>query len=190
MLIEGMLTRRGNPLSGIEAALNNIGDALNKKVSVVDITVAVPVVMLKEIEEGMELAIDVLHQKMKENKMQDNKYHFVSSEEDVDYLRILRETPTNTMFVLVEEKSRTNKPRKWSLFVHLSVLHNDQAQGKCLCGLKVNPNWGITSLPHSEDFPYRYISRVGKFPGIIKQEIERLRRGKSPKNTITKVTYA
>lgn len=124
-----------------------------------------------------------------EKNMQDNKYTFVSKSEEVDYLRILQETPKGTLFVLVEEKTRTNKPRQWSLFVHNSVLHNDHVQGKKLCGQKINPNWGITSLPVTKDFPYRYIANQGKFPGVIKQQIEKLRRSKSEKDTLTKVTY-
>lgn len=146
---------------------------------------------LEHIENVIDMALAFMETSQeKDTEMLDNKYSFVSREEDVDYLRILRETPKNTPYVLVEEKTRHNRPVTWTLFIHKSMLNNPDVQGKKVLGHSVSPTWGISSLPDGhEAFSYRYLSGSGKFPGIVKQELEKLRRGKTGKTRLTRVTY-
>ena len=123
--------------------------------------------------------------------MSEHKYHFVVNEQDVDYIRILREAPRQTPFILVEEKTRTNQPKVSVLLVHKSVLNNPELQGLRLGTGEVSPTWGgDTELGEIEKLhSYRYVWYNKKLPGIIKQQIEAIRRTLNPKNTKVAVTY-
>ena len=53
--------------------------------------------------------------------MTPSSYTFVSTDEDVDLLRIIREAPAGSPFILIEKRNRNNKTDTF-LLVHETVL--------------------------------------------------------------------
>lgn len=123
----------------------------------------------------------------------EHRYSFVSAEQDVDYVRIVREAPAGTLFIVVEERNRfTNRAKGWVLLVHNTILRNDDLKYHNLAGetLGVCGGWGQKDLPNGKElFSYRFVVGSGKFPREILQEIEKLKKLVSKKNTITTVEY-
>jgi len=132
----------------------------------------------------------------------EKQYRFVSGSDDVDYIRIVREAPQGTPFILVEEKTRNNKPRSWVLFVHTKILKSAALKDKRL-GFEPNKEknklggqWGeeiqINGTTISD---YRYIKGVGKAHGLLKHQIDAIRNhnrrkvDREKRNTLTEVQY-
>lgn len=130
-----------------------------------------------------------------------SSYSFVAREEDVDYLRVVREAPKDTSFIIVQERTRKNRPIFWMLLVNKSILSDHRAHGLPLGtqfrgkGQKVFHTWGYdspdtvfgtgdTRLFHH----YRAIGGNGKFPGEIKQQIQRIRAALNPETKNVKAT--
>jgi hypothetical protein len=123
--------------------------------------------------------------------MQD-KYNFVARKNDVDYIRIVREAPKNTPFILVEEKNRKGQPRVSVLLIHKSVLSHHKLQGMEVSGESISPSWGHKNSPFEDKkllYSYKYVVFQGKLPGFIKKEVESLRVALNPKDTKVLVTY-
>jgi len=128
----------------------------------------------------------------------DTTYRFVSKHDDVDYLRIIKEAPQGTPFILVEEKTRQNKPKSFSLFIHKTIL-NDQKFARTskggnpmspkIYGQHLGSSWGDNRIGPVYLQNYRYISHAGKFNGIFKQKLVKLLNGHPAKDTLTEVTY-
>jgi hypothetical protein len=114
------------------------------------------------------------------NNLKSNQYSFVAKEEDVDYTRIVREAPKGTPFILVEERSRDNQAKNWALFVHVSVLNDSR--------LGLVTYWGDKWEDEPSTHDYRYVRRLGAFPGLLRKEIDSIKRSLNPKNTKTVVT--
>lgn len=112
-------------------------------------------------------------------------YSFVSREEDVDYARILRETPESEDFVLVQTADRRGRPKGWLLLVRNRVLDLPGTENLTLDGEYMSESWGY-GVPRVDA---RSRSGSGKFPAEIKQEIEAIRAQLNPKNCRTTVTY-
>lgn len=147
----------------------------------------------QEIEDTIrriDISLSNINQQIARKTMNsDHTYRFVSRAEDVDYLRIIRETPKHTPFVLVEERSRQDKQTKgWTLFIHRKILNNPILQGKHIFE-PLSPDWGISSFPDVREYPYRYISHSGKFPGIMRHKIDKLKSFLNGKDTLTEVKY-
>jgi hypothetical protein len=121
-------------------------------------------------------------------KNDSHKYTFVAKNEDVDYLRIIDETPANTPVILVEERSRRNQPRNWTLLISGLVLNNTSLRGRRVLGKRISPNWGA-KIDQPGYGHYRYICGKGKFPGIVKQQIVKLLSNKREKDTLAHVSY-
>ncbi len=125
----------------------------------------------------------------------DRNYSFVAAWEDVDYMRILKEAPEGTPFVLVETQTRTRQAKDWYLFIHQDILSNEKVQGlivggrNCVSLIKtISPTWGHED---NDTVPvtYRFISGDGAIPGYIKQQVEAVKRALNPKDTKTKVSF-
>ena len=125
-----------------------------------------------------------------------NQYSFVSAEEDVDYDRILRETPRGTLFILVEERTRDNQAKDWSLFVHNKVLSDPRVQGVSLGDTgaykevrTVSPTWGWDEMGETKLHSYR-MADIGPdaIPGYVRKTIDYIKRTLNPKDTRTVVT--
>ena len=159
----------------------------------------------KEIEDEVNQIIQTtkITKTTKERNMTENNhsYSFVTRKEDVDFIRIIKEAPKGSPFILVVTNNRIGQPQGWHFFVHNDILNNEDLQGlffgtKFYNGNTLNPSWGYTEVytgPVEFDAPvlrsYRYISGNGKFPGYIKQQIETIRRILNPKNIETVVTF-
>jgi hypothetical protein len=122
-----------------------------------------------------------------------SSYTFVSTDKDVDLLRIIREAPAGSPFILIEKRNRNNKTDTF-LLVHEKVLNNPAVKNFPLyLGPGVQSNWGIL--------------RLGNFPGIsldgsgyrghrifnhpthkLRAEIENIIKALNPKDTKTTVT--
>lgn len=142
-------------------------------------------------------------------KNSNDAYRFVSKAEEVDYLRILREAPQGTLFILVEVKTRQNKPKSWTLFVHKKILNNPDLKDKKLGFLtikhgdhfhtvpaKISSGWGDeVKVGPSVDPNFRYLSGTGKVSGLIKHHVDSVRYHKKRKadraerDTLTEVQY-
>jgi len=128
-----------------------------------------------------------------------NQYSFVSAEEDIDYDRILRETPKGTLFILVEERTRDNQAENWSLFVHNTVLTNPEVKGVSLGSKEtyhvvttIGPEWGYNYIENFNGkvdlHSYRVVSGPGAVPGYVRKKIDYIKRSLNPKNRKTVVT--
>ena len=124
----------------------------------------------------------------------DRNYSFVAAWEDVDYMRILKEAPEGTPFVLVETQTRNKQAKDWYLFIHQDILSNEKAQGvivggrKCVSTIKtISSTWGHEDSDTAPD-TYRFISGDGAIPGYIKQQVEAVKRALNPKDTRVVVT--
>lgn len=126
---------------------------------------------------------------LRNKKQAENRYSFVAREEDVDYLRVVREAPQNAPFILMQETDRFNQPKRWCLFVHESVLANPKVN-KIL-----GEDWGSKDIYHKGDFvplhAYRVIGTSGKIPNWVRREVNRIQRKVNPpeKNTKVRVEY-
>ena len=125
------------------------------------------------------------------------QYSFVSREEDVNYDRILRESPKGTQFILVEDRDRKNQARGWTLLVHNSVLTDERVQGIKLGhegtadGVKtISPTWGHDSAGPNDTplYAYRAISAPDAVPGYVLQTVHAIKRALNEKDTKTVVT--
>ncbi len=126
---------------------------------------------------------------------QSTQYSFVSRKEDVDYDRVLRESPRGTQFILVEERTRKNQAISWTLLVHSSVLNDERIQGVQLghdltmSSVKtIGPKWGYDEVESTKLYSYRAISGDGSVPGYVKKGIDNIKRALNEKNTKTVVT--
>lgn len=133
-------------------------------------------------------------------------YSFTSRPEDVDFIRILKEAPKDTPFILVTTHDKKTHHQSHFLFVHNSVLSNPAAKGMKLGGklqlayeeTSISPDWGFAYAPcgvkqfHIGDhlYSYRCMAIVGK-PGILKSQIERIKAAISPKrkSVVTTVDF-
>lgn len=125
----------------------------------------------------------------------DRNYSFVAAWEDVDYMRILKEAPEGTPFVLVETQTRNKQAKDWYLFIHRDILSNEKTQGLIVGRDKalkrvttVSPAWGHEDK-ETVLSTYRYIAGEGAIPGYVKQQIESVKRALNPKNTKTRVSF-
>ena len=130
-------------------------------------------------------------------------YTFVTRSEEIDPIRVVKEAPAGTPFILMEESTRKGHPVRWTLFVSNNVLSDPDLFGRLL-GLKkavwrdrtCHEFWGWDQVSYENEeakplYSYRALSGTGKFPGYIKQQIEAIRRALNlnPKNAKVKVTY-
>ena len=116
-----------------------------------------------------------------------NSYDFVSREDDIDYVRIVKEAPAKTPFILVEERDRlSGRPKHWSLFIHNDVLNHPAL-------VNFFGGWGLNEISYGGSskklYSYRVFGGDGKFPGYTKQFLEFIRRRINPKNIRTSVRY-
>ena len=123
-------------------------------------------------------------------------YSFVSTEEDVDYVRIINEAPEGTPFILVETRTRTNQAKEWHLFIHNDVLQNPLAQGVYVGDelthpliKTLGPEWGYEDCVSGHLENYRCISGDGATPGYVKQQVVSVKRLLNVKNTKTFVSF-
>jgi hypothetical protein len=119
--------------------------------------------------------------------MSDTHYSFVSTPEDVDFQRIIDESPTNTAILLVEHKLRNGEPVCWDLFTNISLeYHKTTNQLHELIGAE-DSDYMAFNTSDGIDW-YLVISIPGKAPGWVKQGIEKIRAELNPKNLVTRVT--
>jgi hypothetical protein len=123
-----------------------------------------------------------------------NVYSFVSAEEDVDFIRIVREAPKDTQFILVETRTRQNQAKESTLLVNNDVLRDERVQGYPLADLyvenSVRPDWGHSDSPDTNGklYSYRYWAFQGAFPGKVRKQVDNIKRALNPKDTKTIVT--
>ena len=127
-------------------------------------------------------------------KVENHSYDFVAKEEDVDYIRIVREAPKDTPFIFVEERTRNGyKPSSWTLLVHNDLLKRLEGLFLVLDELEVNASWGDDEIPTLQGpkklYSYRTIGGSGRFPGHVKQQVEKIKRMLNPKQTVVRVSY-
>ncbi len=128
-------------------------------------------------------------------------YKFTSTEEGVDYIRIVREAPKGTPFILVEERTRVgNKPIAWSLFVHNDVINNPAVKRFFTFDSGIlNPayvdldKWGVDSIEYNGEthklYSYRVVGGEGRFFSSDRKTIESIKQRLNPRSIKTTVTY-
>ena len=133
----------------------------------------------------------------KENKVKvstPSNYTFVSTDKDVDLLRIVREARDGSPFILIEKKNRTSNKTDTFLLVHEKVLNNPTLSNLRLYGERVENNWGVYSLGH---FPGKDLEGTGyqghfvngdRNVSNLRAEIEAVIKALNPKDTKTTVT--
>lgn len=139
---------------------------------------------------------EILASYKKENTMKEHQYSFVSAYEDVNYIRVVREAPTGTPFILVETRTRDNQAKDWNLFIHNKVLTDPRVKGfvvgntNAFPSIKtIGPTWGHADLYEEELHSYRSIGGDGAFPGYIRREVDDLKKALNPKDTKTLVSF-
>ena len=130
----------------------------------------------------------------KENKLTPSSYTFVSTDKDVDLLRIIREAG-DVQFILIEKKNRNTNEVIAHLLIHEKVLNNSAVKNLKIYGLPVDRNWGVNRLGY---FPGKSLIGTGYqghrlYPGDgdvekIRAEIEAVIKALNPKDTRTTVT--
>jgi hypothetical protein len=126
-----------------------------------------------------------------------HSYEFISRFIDIDLKRIIKEAPENSPFILIESRDRTsNKPLAWVLLVSLLILKDERTNDLVLANDFISPLWGNRSLYKNNldiiyvaNLGYRAITKLGKFPGKCKQEIENIKAVMNQKDTITTVSF-
>ena len=127
----------------------------------------------------------------------EHSYDFVSTYEGIDFVRIVKEAPKGTPFILVEAKTKQgNHPIAWALLIHNDVLSDNRVEGYCIHEEEVNdedkdhisPEWGDNVIAGKTLYSYRHVGGEGRAPGRIKQQIETIKSALNPKDVRTKVT--
>jgi len=129
----------------------------------------------------------------KEKTVKPNSYTFVSTDKDVDLLRIIREALAESPFILIEKKNRNSNKTDTFLLVHESILNNPSTYKLPLYGVDFHKNWGIVNLG---GFPGTNLTGTGyraheifDYPTRkLRAEIEAVIKALNPKNTKTTVT--
>jgi hypothetical protein len=113
-----------------------------------------------------------------------SSYTFVSTDKDVDLIRVVEEAPEGANFILVESRDRNNNVLKKSwVLVSRSALQNPRLQNGTLHNQAVSPSWGIT---FTKGWRISFVTQ--NYVQAVRENIEALLRVLNPKNTKTTVT--
>ena len=119
-----------------------------------------------------------------------DRYTFISAESSVDYIRIVREAPQGTQFILVQKRDRfIQRATGWVLLVHKALLEDERIYRHYLAGEAVSEGWGDDNANGKTLYSYRFVEGQGKFPGELRGEVERIKKLLSEKDTLTTVEY-
>ena len=131
----------------------------------------------------------------KENKVKTpSSYTFVSTDKDVDLLRIIREAP-DAQFILIEKKNRNTNKVISHLLIHEKVLNNPTVKNLKIYELPVDRNWGVDSLGYfpgksliGTGYQGHYLCDYNYNVSTVRAEIEAVIKALNPKDTKTVVT--
>jgi len=125
----------------------------------------------------------------------DNSYTFVSERKDVDFVRIVREAPAGTPFIVIEIKDRaTGKSRYGNepeilVLIHNNVVKNPRAKDLKVLGYKISDSGYWSNDPASVPHLYSYVGRwvYEDKVNTFRNEIAKVKKALNSKDTVTKV---
>lgn len=130
----------------------------------------------------------VLPTKTTQGKENMEPYSFISSESEIDFIRIVREA-NNHPFIQVDIQDRRGRSTDdIYFFVHNDILKNKDLRGVTLIDRPLEPEWGGNDLKGQVLFSYRSINGCKKDISIFKDHVAHIKALLSSKNRKTFVT--